>query len=402
MLQEELAPTIAVVPFSARAVPQEHNVLGEVLAEEIIRALSRTPDMNVISRLSTTALRSRQATLAEIGSLLNADYVLSGVYSTEGERVSLDVELAEVKSGRVAWSDRLNDNVAGILQGQPEIIGSVVAAVSRAIIRRELERAQSQPLPTLKAYTLFLSAISLMHRLSLREFEQARELLQTLIDRGIRHALPHARLAHWHVLRTQQGWSTNPRNDQFNALECAKRALDVDPHSSYAMAIDGLVHTHFLKRPDIANERYDLAIEADPNNGLAWLLRGTQFAFMDQGEQAVRDTQRAIMLSPLDPQRWYFDSLAASAYLSARQYDRTIEAALRSLRANRKHTSTLRVLSVAQWQLGRPEDARGTAKELLTLEPTLTVTGWLQRSPSAPYSIGQEIAAVLKQIGIPN
>jgi len=401
MLQEELAPTIAVVPFAGRGVPQEHEVLGEVLAEEIIRALSRTTDMNVISRLSTTALRSRQVTLDEIGTLLNANYVVSGKYSTDGERVMLDVELAEVKSGRVVWTERLIDSVAGIVRGEPEMIGRIVAEVSAAIIRRELERSQSQPLPTLKAYSLLLAAIALMHRLSLREFEQARELLQTLIDRGLRHAIPYARLAHWHVLRTQQGWSDNAQKDHFQALECAKRALDIDPNLSYALAVDGLVHTHFLKRPDIANERYDLAIAADPNNGLAWLLRGTQFAFMDEGERAVADTQRAISLSPLDPQRWYYDSLAASAHLSARQYDRSLDAAQRSLRANRKHTSTLRVLAIALWQLGRHDDARRIAKELMALEPTLTVNRWLQRSPSAPYSIGRELAGVLKQVGVP-
>src|SRR5262249_44402170 len=152
----------------------------------------------------------------------------------------------------------------GILRGEPDMIGRVVAEASAAIVRRELERSQSQPLPTLKAYTLLLAAIALMHRLSLREFDQARELLQTLIDRGLRHPIPHARLAHWHVLRVQQGWSADARKDQFQSLECTKRALDIDPNFSYALAIDGLVHTHFLKRPDVATERYDLAIAADP------------------------------------------------------------------------------------------------------------------------------------------
>jgi adenylate cyclase len=40
-------------------------VLGEVLADEIISALSQTPELNVISRLSTT-VRGRESTLVEL------------------------------------------------------------------------------------------------------------------------------------------------------------------------------------------------------------------------------------------------------------------------------------------------------------------------------------------------
>ncbi|MGH7002468.1 MAG: adenylate/guanylate cyclase domain-containing protein [Alphaproteobacteria bacterium] len=402
MRQDDIAPTIAVVPFAARSAPAEHDILGEVLAEEIIRALSHTSELNVISRLSTTAFRRRQVTLAEISAHLNADYVLSGVYSTDGQTVSLDAELAEAKSGRIVWTDRLKDQVSGILSGEPKLIGRVIAQVAAAIITRELQRSQSQPLPTLKAYTLVLGAIALMHRGSLPDFEQARHLLQTLIDRGARHAIPQAWMANWHVLRLTQGWSLDARQDGYLALECTKRALDSDPNCSLALAIDGFVHTNLLKRLDVARDRYDLALLANPSNALAWLLRGTLAAFTDEGQSAVDDTQRALQLSPLDPQRYFYDSLAASACITARQFDRALELAQRSLRANRRHTSTLRVKAVAQWQLGRHDEARATAKELLTLEPTLTVGRWLERSPSAPYKIGKEFAEVLRQVGVPN
>jgi hypothetical protein len=71
------------------------------------------------------------------------------------------------------------------------------------------------------------------------------------------------------------------------------------------------------------------------------------------------------------------------------------------LRANRKHTSTLRAVAVSQWQLGMHEEARKTAHELLTLEPSLTVSRWLERAPSAPYRLGQEVANVFRKMGVP-
>ncbi len=402
VLPDDLAPTIAVVPFTARRAPEDHQVLGEVIADEIIQNLSRASDMNVISRLSTTALRGRQATLAEIGALLNADYVLSGTYRTVGERLVLDTELAEVKSGKIVWTDRLNDQVPAILIGESEMIGRVVAKVSVAIIRRELDRSQSQPLPTLKAYTLLLSAITLMHRLSLHDFEEALRLLQALIDRGVHHPLPQAWLAHWYVLRVQQGWSSDPRQDAALALECTKRALDLDPDCSLALAIDGLVHTNLLKKLDVAHNRYDLALFTNPNNALAWLLKGTLHAFKDEGARAIECSDRALQLTPLDPHRYFYDSLAASAYLTSHRFDRALELAQRSLRANRKHTSTLRVMVVARWELGQHDEARKTARELMKLEPNLTVSGWLSRSPGGESATGRNIARVLKLAGVPD
>jgi TolB-like protein/tetratricopeptide (TPR) repeat protein len=402
MPQEELAPAIAVVPFAARQASPEHDIVGEVLAEEIIRALSRAPELSVISRLSTTVFRGRAVSLSEISTHLKADYVLSGVYSTDGEQVTLDAELAEAKSGRVVWTERLKDRVSGILNGEPELVGRIVVDVGNAIVTRELQRAQSQPLPTLKAYSLLLGAIALLHRLSLQEFERAHELLQALISRGVRHPIPLAWQGYWYVLRAQQGWSDDAQQDTRLALDSTKRALDLDPTCSLALCTDGLVQTHFLKRPDIAEERYDLAITTNPSNGLAWLLRGTQYAFTGDGERAVEDTHRALLLSPLDPHRYYYESLAAAACITAGKYQRALELARSSLKANRKHTSTLRTLAVAQWHLGMREEALNTGRDLMSAEPNLRVSQWMARHPGAGSAVGREVARVLRLVGVPD
>jgi len=398
----DLLPSLAVVPFTTRDIADDDRVIGEVLAEELIRELSHSPELHVISRLSTTVFRGRDASLAEISANLNANYVLSGDYHVENKLITLAAELAEAKSGQIVWSRRHKGRISGILSGRRELIHEIVLDVSAAIMSRELQRAQGQALPTLKSYTLLLAAIALMHRLSQRDFEWARRCLETLIDRAGRQAIPRAWMANWHVLRVQQGWSPDPQQDARLALECTRRALDADPQCSLALTIDGFVNTNLLKRLDIAEERYESAILSNPSDPLAWLLKGTLHAFRGEGQRAVSCTQRALRLSPLDPHRYFYDSLAATAYLAAHQFDRALKHAQRSLRANRTHTSTLRAMAVAQWQLGLYEESRRTAQELLRLEPNLTVDRWLERSPSASYSTGKEWAEVFRQIGVPN
>jgi adenylate cyclase len=399
---DEMKPSIAVVPFAPHRVPAESDVIGELLAEEVIRALSRSPDLSVISRLSTTVFRGRDASVAEIGGMLSADYVLSGRYSGEGGGVTLNAELADARSGRILWTERLRGTVADLLTGEQELVRRLVAEVGGAVVRRELQRSRAEPLPTLRAYTLLMGAIALMHRLSLREFNEAHGLLTALIDRGVRQPIPYAWLANWHVLRVQQGWSEDERQDAYLAMESTKRALDMDPECSLALAIDGFVHTNLLKKLDVAEERYDQALQANPSESLAWLLKGTLHAFRGDGLQAVDHVQRALRLTPLHPHRYFYDSLAATACISAGLYDQALEHAQRSLRANRKHTSTLRAVAVSQWQLGMHEQARSTAQELLKQEPTLTISRWLERAPSAPFRLGQEVANVFKKLGVPD
>ena len=65
-------------------------------------------------------------------------------------------------------------------------------------------------------------------------------------------------------------------------------------------------------------------------------------ALKSEGEQAVEHTERALSCRP---HRYFYDSLAATA--AAGKYERSLELAQRSLKANRKHTSTLRVMTVA-------------------------------------------------------
>lgn len=398
---DQLAPSIAVLPFISRCATDQSHIFGDVVADEIIKALSHAPELNVISRLSTAAFRGRAVVLPEVIAHLDPDYVMHGSFSRDDRRIMIDVELVEARSQRVILAKRFADDVAAVLAGEQAMICQLAVDTGAAITRRELQRAKLQPLATLRACTLLIAAVTLLHRLSPHDFEQARQLLQTLIDRGDRHPIPLAWLATWHVLRVQQGWSDDRRRDAYFATECTKRALDIDPECSLALAADGFVHVNLLRQLDVALDQYKLALSANPSNAFAWLLKGTLHAFVGEGQEAVEHAERALRLTPLDPHRYLYDSLAASACVAAGRWQDALDLSSRSLRANRKHTSTLRVMAVSQWNLGQHDQARATGRQLLQLEPNLTVSGWLAGAPSAPYSVGQDFARALRQVGIP-
>lgn len=166
--------------------------------------------------------------------------------------------------------------------------------------------------------------------------------------------------------------------------------------------MDGLVNNNLLRRHDVAMRRFDAAIELDPNNALAWLLKGTLHAFTDDGENAVSFTKRARALSPLDPHAYYFDSLSAAAHLTAGDYAGALEMADRSMKANRRHVSTLRARIVALYFLGRMEEARETANTLLRADPGFNIRGYMRDHPAAEFQSGRDWAKALREAGVPN
>ncbi len=398
----ELRPTIAVIPFTARTAGDGDAVLGEILAEEIIAALSRSQNLNVISRLSTSALRGRDASLPDVQNHLKASYVLSGAYRVSGNQLVLVAELVEAKSGRAVWGESLKSTVQEVLQGEDKITAEVVSQLGAQIVRAEMQRAASRPLPNLESSTLLMGAISLMHRSTRSEFDRVRDMLEYLIERHRRLPTPRAWLAKWHVLQVTRGLSSGGKDETKRALEQTQRALDVDPNCSLALAVEGFVHCHMLKDLNAAEQRYELALTANPNDSLAWLFSGVLSAFKGDGTPAKIAAEKALSLSPLDPMLYFYQSLAASAVVASGDYETAIALARSSLKSNKSHSSTYRALTIALSMNGQIEEAKETAQLLLVIEPKFSVSEFIRRSPSENYPAGRTYAHALRRAGIPD
>ncbi len=399
---DRITPSIAVIPFVALPTEGADALLGDVLAQEITRALSRSHLLTVISHLSSRSLASRSVGLEELREKLDVDYAVSGCVRLQGERIRIDADFIDARSGRICWTREFFAQLPDFFAGTDEVVAALSLEVGRAILASEVELATSKPLPDVPSHTLLMSGIALMHRQTLASFSKARTHVEEVIRRAPKHSMVHAWLGKWYILSVQQGWSTDLRKDARIASECTQRALDLDPDCAFSLAIDGFVQNNLMKRFDTALARFDDALERDPNNALAWLLKGTLHAFVDDGPNAVAFTDRARTLSPLDPHRYFFDSLSATARLANADYATALELAERSLRANRRHTSTLRVRTIALQRLGRAEEARTSVRELLKLEPTLTIQHYLHKHPAAEFRTGREWADALRAAGVPD
>jgi adenylate cyclase len=397
----QAVPTIAVIPLEGIAVVPPHDVVGELIADSVIAKLSTSGMMRVISRLSTSVMRSRLHSAEEIGALLGATFVVSGHYRLVSDQVIALVELADTRSGAVAWAQQISTPFSDILRADSELAETLSLGIANAVAMSELRRVETLPLPTLESFSLQLAAAKLMHRPSKREFDRGREVLEHLIERYPRAPVPRAWLAKWYVLRVTRGLVENLAEESSRALEQTRRALDAMPECSLALAMEGFVHCHMLRDLDGADARLDQALLVNPNDSLAWLFKCVVQSFRGDGAHAITSAERAIELSPLDPMRHYYDALASTAALAASRLERAIELATRSLCVNRNHLPTLRTLAIAQVESDRVGESQMTAARILELEPGFTVRDYLARGPRGGEATRARYAKALRVAGIP-
>src|SRR5258706_4147846 len=222
-------PSVAVIPFQLRSDDPRFAFIGDSLADETIAALSRMADFFVISRLSSMAFRRAPLGLRAIGEMLGVQYVLSGSIQTEHPRVLFVAELADVRDGRILWSERFQGDLMDVFAMQGELARKVVRSVAPVVRSIELRRARITSFEELDAYGITLRGVELMHRLSREDFLLARQAFQTAIERDPVSSTPHACLAKWHVMRVALGVGGNTVTGSEAAMACAARALGCDP-----------------------------------------------------------------------------------------------------------------------------------------------------------------------------
>lgn len=396
-----MLPAISVLPFRTIGGSPDDAVLGDWLAEEACRSLSRSNLIAVISHWSSRSINVQMVDVATIRERLAVDYCVAGTLRIRGDEIVLDADFLDVVSGRILWTRQFLGGLNSFLGRTSEGVSEIVTAVGRTIADDAIAHVSDRRLTEVADHRLLLAGVGLMHRPSLRAFARSRDLIEEALRRAPHAAEAHAWHGKWHVLSVFNGWSTDPAKDTQHAIDCTARALDINPESAFALTIDGFAHNNLLRRMDVAGDRYNAALKRNPNESLAWLMRSALHAFRDEPDAAVVAAEKARRLSPIDPFQYYYESLSATALFAADRYGEALDLAERSLLRHDRHVSTLRAKTASLYCLGRVEEARIAAAEILRRQPDFTVETYLRGHPAGDYEFGRRVAAALKGAGIP-
>lgn len=396
---DPLRPTIAVIPFQSRNTAANAFAIGDLVADGVIAHLARSHTLTVISRLSTAAFSGRTAGPAQVGQALGANYLLCGSYVEAGARLLVTAELIDARSGEVLWAERLSSSVDDLLQAESELVFGLANGVSNAILDKQAARVSLQPLPTLESYALMLGGIRLMHRSTRADMARSQQLLSYLVERHPRAVEARAWLAKLFVLRSVCGFVDGEAEERARALSASRSALQLAPDHALALAVEGYIHTQRGTDADKAGQRLELALQINPNEAMAWLFKSVASAMWGSSRDAVAEAEKGSTLSPCDPLAYYVYMLRASALTIDQRHGEAIHWASQSLRLNRVHTPTLRVLLTAQVGAGQIVQAQATLARLLELTPEFSLTGYLAMGASESKT-RRQCAQALRELGL--
>ena len=92
--------SIAVLPFNNLSADPEQEYFSDGISEDLITALSKLPQLNVIARHSAFAYKGKPTDIKQVSRELGARHVLEGSVRKAGGRVRISAQLVDGATAR--------------------------------------------------------------------------------------------------------------------------------------------------------------------------------------------------------------------------------------------------------------------------------------------------------------
>ncbi|MGD8809817.1 MAG: winged helix-turn-helix domain-containing protein [Gammaproteobacteria bacterium] len=364
-------PRVGVLPFGNLSPDAEHEYFSDAITQDLISRLSRNHWLDVLSRNSTFGYRDSEASQSEVAESLGADYVVTGSVRWAGERMRVSAELFRADTGSQIWAEHYDRDIGDVFAVQDEITSVIVARLEPAIGSSERRRVVQDPPQNLEAWHCFHLGVWHFFRFTAEDNLKAQDLLQRCRELAPNLGEAHAWWAYSVVLGMVY-WDVDVAEETLDAaLAATSHALELDDQNAVFYALRARVQIA-RREYETARAENEVAIDMNPSLAAAYCGLGDTLAYMNRCDEAVEQFERAIALSPNDPQRWAFLTYGALACLFKRDYAKAHEWAEQALVIPNRQYWTLAHRAAALAGLGRSEQCRHAVDALLREKPEFT------------------------------
>jgi len=303
--------SLAVLYLENLSGAKEEEYFRDGITEDVITELTKIGGLRTFPRSAVLAYRDKPITAPEIGQQLNTAYLLDGSLRRAGNRVRVNVQLVETRTGHSIWAERYDRELKDIFDVQDDIGRSIAQALRITLSPQEEREIARKPTENPQAYDYYLRGRSYARRCTRPDLEFAIQMYEHAIALDPNFAPAHAGLAY--VYGLFYSWHDHEQSWLEKGRAACERALALEPGLAEALAA--------AARTSWAQHKYDdairdarAAIRRKPDCESAYWTLGQALFATDRAEQVVALTSRALEVSG-DDYNIYIPFFAAAEHL---------------------------------------------------------------------------------------
>jgi serine/threonine-protein kinase len=358
--------SIAVLPFVNASGNADNEYLSDGMTETLISSLSQLPNLNVKARSSVFRYKGKETNPQTVGKELNVQAILAGRVSQHGEQLTLTLELVDVQTENVIWSEQYNRKQGDLVTLQSEIARAVSSKLKTKLSGADEAKVTKTYTTDSNAYQLYLKGRFYFNKRTKEDLLRSIGLYEQALSLDSNFALAYVGIADSYSIMSPYGYAAP--NDIFpKAREAVQRAIEIDPDSAEAHSAYGKILANYYWNWSEAEREYRRSIELNPNVALTHYQYGAAcLTPVGRFDEAISELKRALALDPLSvPAAANF----ANCLTFARKNDLAVHQGIEALRLDPTHPTARVALGFAYAASGMYEQAISICDSTLRSEP---------------------------------
>lgn len=294
--QPERAPTIAVLPFANFTGDESLEYIGDGVAEEVINALAKVPDLKVSARSLSFRFKEADNDPREFSRDLEVAYFVEGSVRRNGQKMRFTAQLIDVETGYHVWSHASEHDQLALFEGQDAISRDLTAALTDEL---DLVNEASNDLvrsPEPEAYDLYLRGRQIWHRRGSQPLQPAVDYFSEAVRVDPEFARGWAALASAYL--SWPSYSPKGYGTWADAEESARKALDLDPDLAEPYSVLG-TFAQLRRKWGEAHRLFLEGVRKDDRNATAHFWLSEHLLQIGHVNESYRQLRRTMELDPL-------------------------------------------------------------------------------------------------------
>jgi adenylate cyclase len=314
--------------------------------------------------------------------------------------VRITAQLIDAQTGHHLWAERYDRDLKDIFTLQDELTLRILTALQVKLTKGAEARFAGKSTRNLDAYLKFMNGWEHFARGSHDDYILARQLSEEAIVLDPQYPAPYVLVGWTHLLDAMLGTSKSPRESMGRAFQLGQKALAMDDSSPGAHGLLGNIYL-FKREHEKAIAKLERAVTLNPNYAKGFMFLGWTLTYAGRPEEAIPLLKKAMRLNPLSQKHASMCLYRLGlAYGIMGRYEEAVSELKKALDIRPDFWAIHLSLASIYIRLGREEEARAAAAEVLRIVPKFSLERFAKKLPYKNQAYREEIIERLRKAGL--